>query len=152
MKQFSISGIVGLTLISLFCGCSSETPPRGVAVSGTVSIGGKPLADADVTFMNETFVGYGRTDAEGKYRLVQGALPGTNKIAISKVEGDNKAAAAAAAAGLDPGQAEASAMGTGAAAASGPKQLVPNGYADPGSTKLTFDVPASGAENVDFNL
>ena len=45
---------------------------------------GAPIEGANVTFLNDTFAGFARTDASGRYRLVQGALPGTNKIVISK--------------------------------------------------------------------
>ena len=125
-------------------------------MSGTITLNGAPLADADVSFMNDTFIGFGRTNAEGRYKLVQGALPGTNKISISKIEGASSAVEAAAAAGLDPGQADASMMaasGPGnATALKGPTQLVSTEYSDPTKTKLTYEVPAGGTTDVNFDL
>ena len=136
----------------LGCGDSVD-PGRGVPVSGTVTMDGKPLEGASVSFLNETFTGYGRTDAQGKYRLVQGALPGKNKVVISKVEGGAAPAAMTdAESGMDAGQFEAAAMGSGEAGIEPPKDLVPAEYSNPASTKLTFEVPGAGADGVDFNI
>lgn len=158
-RYFSFSStwvclIVMATCVSL-PGCGGgEQPGRGVPVSGTVTLGGQPLEGASVTFMNDTFAGYGRTDSEGRYRLVQGALPGQNKVVISKIDGEVEAKLPDGdpAAALDPGQLEAAAMGTGQKIPEGPKDLVPADYSDPNNTRLTYDVPADGAEAVDFNL
>jgi len=116
---------------------------------------GAPIEGANVTFLNDTFAGFARTDASGRYRLVQGALPGTNKIVISKLEGgvesivynlkfdmDSE---------MDAGQMDAAAMGVGAKV-NMPRNLFPDEYGDPGRTRLTYDVPKNGATGVDFNL
>ncbi len=139
-------------LFALGCG-DSPTPGRGVPVSGTVTLDGKPLEGASVTFMNGTFVGFGRTDASGKYRLVQGALPGTNKVVISKLPPGAEAVVSDPDSGMDAGQLEAQAMGSGKSVADlAPKDLVPEDYSNPAKTKLTSEVPDKGADGVDFNI
>lgn len=147
-----------LCLPLLLFGCGEAPKPgRGVPVSGTVTLGGKPLAEADVYFTNETFVGVAKTDAEGRYRLVQGALPGNNRVSISKYEGGQSPALANPQPGddgMDAGQMAAAEMGWGAMKkkSNGPKQLVPADYSNPSTTKLTCSVPPEGAEGLDFNL
>ncbi len=139
----------------LMAGCGEAPAGRGVPVEGTVTMDGKPLDGATITFMNDTFAGFGRTDANGKYRLVQGALPGVNKVVVSKLppgavdptvvlDPEN---------GIDAGQIEAQAMGSGKKVQDlRPKDLVPADYSDPAKTKLTYDVPAGGSTGVDFNI
>lgn len=152
------SVLLGLLLVLSASGCGeSVKPSRGVPVSGKITLGGKPLADADVSFMNETFVGFGKTDADGNYRLVQGAAPGKNKVFISKFEGGVAPKVAGMElnpeAGIDEGQLAAAEMGAaGTKKAAGPKQLVPADFSNPSTTKLNFDVGADGATGVDFNL
>lgn len=157
MRIQHLTAALALSLLFL-PGCGESVKPgRGVPVSGTVTLGGKPLADADVIFTNDTFVGVAKTDAEGKYRLVQGALPGKNRVSVSKYEGGAASPLADAqptGEGLDAGQAAAAQMGWGSEKkkAAGPKQLVPADYSDPTTTKLTYDIPAAGTDGVDFNL
>jgi hypothetical protein len=149
--------------VVLASGCSSGKPDPGakaVAVSGTVTMGGQPLADAEVVFMAQDFSDRGTTDANGKYKLTKGALPGSNKIYISKwnVPGGTKLNPAE---GLDAGQLQAAAASVAAEAeqgvqgadpSKGPKQLVPEQFSSPEKTTLTFDVPASGSQQADFKL
>ena len=135
-------------------GCGGGVDPgKGVAVSGTVTMDGKPLEGANVTFMNGTFAGYGRTNAEGKYRLVQGALPGNNKVVISKIEGGGEAPVDDPESGMDAGMREAEAMGNPEGEAPRiAKDLVPAEYSDPSKTKLTYEVPAGGTTDVNFDI
>ncbi len=152
--------VVLIASLIMLCGCGDGVKPgRGVPVSGTITLGGKPLADADVLFTNDTFVGVAKTDAEGKYRLVQGALPGKNRVSLSKFEGGAAPASASlvpTGEGLDAGQAAAAEMGWGQEMKkkqkAGPKQLVPADYADPMTTKLTIEVPKDGATDINFDL
>ena len=115
----------------------------------------KPLADADVYFHTEDFIGYGKTDAEGHYRLVQGAAVGDNKVSIKKLvggEGVNPDPES----GMDIGQLQAAAEGNVEPGTElpvkGPEQLVPPDYSDPSTTKLVFRVPDGGSTNADFDL
>lgn len=147
-----------LSFLPILSGCGESVKPgRGVAVSGTITLGGKPLADAEVLFTNETFVGVAKTDAEGRYRLVQGALPGNNRVSVSRYEGGQGPGLVSPqpeSDGMDAGQQAAADMGWGTQKQKkeGPKQLVPADYSNPSTTKLTYNVPPEGAEGVDFNL
>ena len=157
MSVFCNYRSVSLQLLLPFCailmtGCGGEgSKGRGVPVSGTITMAGTPLEGANVSFLNGTFAGFARTDAAGKYTLVQGALPGTNKIVITKIIGGAEPAVDDAASGMDAGQMEAAAMGSGVEVEK-PLNLVPDEYGDPTKTKLTYDVPSGGADGVDFSI
>ncbi|MBW3539735.1 MAG: hypothetical protein KY476_05645 [Planctomycetes bacterium] len=137
------------------CGGSEDVL---VPVSGTVTLNGKPLAGAEVHFVTAKFEGYGKTNTEGHYELVNGAAPGPNKVYFKK---DDPAAAAAAAAeidmsieGMDEGQVEAmlESQGLRPTGSEGKVGLIPADYADPETTKLSFPVPAGGTDSADFKL
>lgn len=139
------------------CGGGGGGPKRKtIAVSGKVTLGGKPLADAGVNFQGEGFTGFGKTNAQGEYKLVQGAIPGPNKVFISKVEGGTTIAANDPVAALDdPEQARAAAEGmasSGRKAPVQPKELVPADFSHPDKTKLTFDVPGQPVTDANFDL
>ena len=149
-RSLSLQLLVSLCAV-MMTGCGGGgSPGRGVPVSGTITMGGTPLEGANVSFLNGTFAGFARTDAAGKYRLVQGALPGTNKIVITKIEGEAEVVLDPES-GMDAGQMEAAAMGT-SEEVEKPINLVPDEYGDPNKTKLTFDVPSGGADGVDFSI
>lgn len=147
---------VGLALALILPGCGGSPPPgrKTAPVSGTVTFQGKPLADAKVFFFTEKFSAYGMTDAEGKYRIAQGAMPGSNKVFITKVTGGEGAVPAGIA--DDPGQIAAA----GAAAQAdgtrpkkgGPAEALPPDVSDAERTKLTFNVPEAGTDKADFSL
>jgi hypothetical protein len=142
--------------VLLIAGCGgSADNGRGIPVSGTVTMNGAPIEGANVTFLNDTFAGFARTDSNGRYRLVQGALPGTNKIVISKMEDGVEAIItdvdSDSESVMDAGQIDAAAMGLNAKGDL-PKNLFPDEYGDPVRTRLTFEVPKDGATGVDFNL
>lgn len=140
----------------LLAGCGgSKKPDRGtVPVAGTVTYQGKPLPDANIYFFSAKFSAYGKTDAEGKYRIAQGAIPGENKVFVSKITGDAKAipeqiaddpgqvAAASAATMNDPNRAKKAPRG----------ELLPPEMSDPERTKLVFSVPAEGTEAANFSF
>ena len=80
----------------IVCGClGSSSGPELVDVSGTVTMDGKPLPNAIVTFRPEGAQGgeqsrpaYGQTDDDGRYRLQystekSGAIPGKYSVSIS---------------------------------------------------------------------
>ncbi|NOX55776.1 MAG: carboxypeptidase regulatory-like domain-containing protein [Planctomycetes bacterium] len=149
--------MAGATLVVL--GCAGPEQPKGpetVDVSGTVLLDGKPLAGAEVYFISPDgkFVGFGETGSDGKYTLVQGAVPGKNKVYISKIEIDESELNPEE--GIDPEQMAAAAEAGGGEEAGeeggGSKQLLPASYSDPEKTKLTFDVPAGGTSEADFQL
>ncbi len=143
-------------------GCGGGGGPDTADVSGTITLDGKPLAGADVHFIGENFAGYGKTNAEGKYELVQGALAGDNKVTISKIDESRIPGAGAVQFsdnpddGMDAGQMEA--MVDPAASAGGARRMnmtgetIPAHYSDPDKTQLMFVVPPGGTDSADFKL
>ncbi len=87
--------IPSAALLLLFTGCGPASDgPRLVPVSGTVTLDGKPLSGATVTFIptGETrgTDASGRTDGSGKYSLTTpkgqaGTAAGTYKVTISRL-------------------------------------------------------------------
>lgn len=85
--------IAGLLLVS--AGCSGKKAPTFdlTPVSGTVTLDGKPLADASVAFYIQGggpqgyYGSAGTTDAQGKYELkigvAKGAVAGNYKVTVS---------------------------------------------------------------------
>jgi len=79
-----------LMAISILSGCGGETyAPELGSVTGKVTMEGKPLADATVTFIPaDGPPSAAITDASGTYRLkfkngADGALPGKHTVTIS---------------------------------------------------------------------
>ena len=141
-----------------FLGCGGgEGRPTTARVSGTVTLQGKPLEGATVHFIGEKFAGSGKTNAQGHYELVQGAVPGKNKVYITKrplpsnVNLDPQA-------GVDLEQLNA-AVAAGESDQSGnaakiqaPKEEVPEEFSSPQKSTLTLDVPPGGTTTADFRL
>ena len=94
-KAWLAAAVVCLLLL---VGCSrSDRPPLGM-VSGTVTLDGKPLADARLIFepAEGGRASTGSTDREGKYELIyirkdKGAKVGTHlvRISIANPDADN---------------------------------------------------------------
>jgi hypothetical protein len=53
--------------ITFLVGCGSSGPPSGT-VTGTVTMGGKPVSEVSVFFDTKGGTGTGRTNEEGKYQ------------------------------------------------------------------------------------
>ena len=135
---------VGLILVALF-GCSGK--PYSVAqVSGKVTLDGKPLAKASITFApmatKENIApgptATGLTDADGHYTLIfdkstPGAVVGKCRIYITSVVSDGVA---------DDRD--------GGPPVKRVKDKVPIKYNL--NTELTYDVPASGTDQANFDL
>ncbi|MFO0903289.1 MAG: hypothetical protein U0939_09835 [Pirellulales bacterium] len=138
-------------LVVLFCvGCSDGTGVKTVRVSGVVKLDGQPLADAEVHFVGPKHAGFGKTDAEGKFKLVTGAEPGENKVFFRK-ESDDKFSKPEE--GLDAGQAAAAAAAQrNSNPAASAKKGIPAEYTSSGTTKLTFTVPEGGSDSANFEL
>jgi hypothetical protein len=139
--------------IALFSGCGESGPdaPDTASVSGTVTLNGDPVVGAEVSFIGKEFVGYGKTDDDGKYTLAQGAVVGENLVTISKIEGE-AGMEMDPDEGMDEGQFEAAAGGDLDAVDVGPKQLIPVEFSDVEKSKLTFNVPTGGTSSADFTL
>lgn len=152
--HFQRAAVLALMALSVYtAGCGGDSGPPTAAVSGTLTIDGKPVPGVEVRFLNAEYAKHnalGVTNEAGEYRLIQGAVPGPNTVYFSKIEGG--AAIGDAESGMDAGQLEAEAMGVGKNAKDvGPKQIVPQEYST-ASSKLVFDVPESGTDSADFSL
>ncbi|WP_164102459.1 carboxypeptidase-like regulatory domain-containing protein [Candidatus Laterigemmans baculatus] len=153
LRPRQLRGLRGVAVASLcsglflLSGCrDADTGPETVPVSGTITVDGKPIAGAKVTFLHETFAAFGETDASGKYQLAPGAVPGENKIVLSKWEGGPPGGEDA---GFDDEQLRMMAEAGGPDA---PKQIFPREVTNAMTTNLTFSVPEEGSEAADFDL
>ena len=92
IRKFSFLLILSV-VVCIVIGCAPKEKRSGV--TGTVTMDGKPVEGAQVTFTpqtgNPSNEAYGRTDAEGKYSLrgliggeKAGALAGEYKVTIMK--------------------------------------------------------------------
>ncbi|EAQ82818.1 carboxypeptidase-like regulatory domain-containing protein [Blastopirellula marina] len=122
-----------LTIVVALLGCGGDDIPLGY-VEGTVTLDGKPVEGAIVTFVpteNEGTTASGRTDADGHYLLMftfrrEGAMLGTNDVLIDYNAYDES---------LPPNKQR--------------PNLFPAQYGRPGA--LTADVQ-SGRQTIDFEL
>jgi hypothetical protein len=128
-------------------GADSFRFPRVVPVTGVVTIDGKPLSRAVVTFVpDHGGPGVGETDSEGKFRLKSygsqdGVPPGEYKVAVSyllSAEGEPQ--------GLGPRSAMVQSPGMLSAT-----ERLPKNYSDPGRTELAATV-GNGGGTFNFNL
>ena len=89
--------LVGALLTISCCGCGSSGPEIAT-VEGTVTMDGKPLADAAVVFIPENGRPAGATtDAAGHYVLNfsegrQGAIPGKSSVRITTLRDSSQTA------------------------------------------------------------
>lgn len=171
-KPLLAGGVMLLSGVLIFC-VNGSTPSDHVEVSGTVYLDGQPLADADVFFVdddpsdggsNGTHRAHGRTDAEGRYELVRGAVPGDYKVIVRALLGGqaNALAPGFGSDGVDAGQlaAASAAADTGRQSShrsnqrrSGelPQQL-PDSFSSAEHTVLTVGVPESGTNDANLRL
>lgn len=88
-----MAALVLTAVVAAVSGCGKPTPPARVPVSGIVTIDGKPVPSALVTFY-PAFEGFGGeliaegvSDGEGRYSLVcplgEGACIGKHKVTVS---------------------------------------------------------------------
>ena len=95
MVERPVAGAIclALALVSGLAGCGKPEPPPRVPASGTVSIGGKPVPSALVTFY-PLFEGFGGeliaegvTDSQGRFTLAgplgEGACVGRHKVTVT---------------------------------------------------------------------
>jgi hypothetical protein len=143
-----------LSLLPIWAtGCSGDSGPQTAKVSGLVVIGGEPVPGVEVHFLNMEYPNHnalGITEPDGTFKIVQGAVVGTNTVYFSKVENDGMLTDPDG--GMDAGQFEAMAAAADKkTTALGPKQIVPQQYST-AESKLTFDVPAGGTTSAVFDL
>ena len=82
------SRIAQLLLVAVFAGCG-QSGPQVAPVSGQVTLDGRPLVNADVSFQPDGSqrASSGRTDADGRYQLMfkrgqPGAIVGEHTVRI----------------------------------------------------------------------
>lgn len=152
--------MLSLRFCSVVClmmslGCGGDNGVKTADVAGTITKDGLPLGGVEVFFSTGKFEGYGKTDPAGKYRLINGAAVGTNKIYMKKFEGGPGGSGIdSSIPGMDEKQAVAM-MAAQAAQRGGTTEsasVIPPEYSHPESTKLTFPVPDGGTESADFKL
>jgi hypothetical protein len=80
-------------LVGFSVGCSGSIGPPPVPVSGKVTLGGKPVDGATVTFLSTTGgrSASGKTASDGSFKLStintdDGARPGEYNVTIAKIE------------------------------------------------------------------
>lgn len=89
MKPVLCRLFLSIACLMFVSGCGSSGPQLGT-VSGTVTLDGKPVPGALVTFISKEPDGtssYGKTDSNGKYRLEfttesSGAMVGAHDVTI----------------------------------------------------------------------
>lgn len=127
--------LLGLILLA---GCKTETGPKTVEASGTVTLDGNPVDKAQVTFIDAagSNPAVATTDAMGKFSLKyngekDGAIPGEYKVQVSKtlLEGNNN------------GSAEVTIS-----------YGLPKKYANIVTSGLTQNVPDTGINNIEIKL
>lgn len=157
---------LGILSLLLANGCSggggSADRPETAPVSGTVTLGGTPVAGATVTFMpmaesqpgqpSQGNAAFAITGAQGQYQLTtfsssDGAVPGEYKVTVTKF---NPAADERNVASVESDEyvpPEEIVSGSPAAANTEPSNFLPDRYSKDTSTPLTATVKA-GQENV----
>lgn len=137
-------------LLMLVClGCSQRGLDGLYPVKGTVTLNGKPLDGATISFISK---GDGRpataiSKADGTFEVFtldsSGALPGNYRVVVVKEEVPPETSAADAgfdASGQDLSMVQAAKTGKQAFKSN---QLVPTKYTNPETTPLTFEVKSS---------
>ena len=136
-----VAAVVGLS----GCGESVTQSDTAIPVTGTITLDGKPLEGAGVTFIplvaDQGQGGVGSTDAEGKFEVThfrtgKGLEPGEYRVAISKLVMQDGSP-------IPPGTSSAAELAT--------KNVLGPQYSDPNSTTLKANV-ASGGKPIDFAL
>jgi len=143
-REFACAVLIGLASLA---GCG-PSGPNTVQVSGTVKVKGQPVEGVEVQFISEQFAGFGKTDAEGKFQLTPGAVPGPNKVCFRKFDAGQLKEDPDA--GMDAGQFAAMQQAQGPQMAV--KQLIPPEFSDAATTKMEFTVPPEGTTAADFEL
>ncbi len=139
---------VFLLLTTLASGCGGSDKPLTAPVVGKVTLDGKPLKGAVVTFWPKaakTNPSAGITGESGEYRLAganDGAAPGSYKVTVqyyTKPDGTP----ADTSDGIDVQQLVMQGQA---------QQVLPESYSDPAGTALNGDVNAGKTNVIDFAL
>ena len=142
---------VAVAVVMAVPGCGGGNAP--IPVEGVVTLDGKPVEGASVTFAPEGDVGqmaYGTTDSEGVFSLTTssekiGALAGTYKVLVSKTEVGSVPAVKE---GADMRQVRRQLILE--SKKHPPKNLIPKVYGDARLTPLRWQVPADGKKTLEL--
>ena len=159
--RFHLWVLEALGAVIACAGCAGQQGPQTFPVTGIVTLNGAPAADITVTFVPDGvgISAVGVTNASGTYTLTtrtsgDGALPGRYQVSLAKYEGGMTTAA-------EPGKVnpnydvsnEYAAGYDESAAGSAPpsKNLLPEKFADPGTSGFSADVVA-GPNTYNFDV
>jgi hypothetical protein len=141
---------IGGLALSAGQGCSSGEggDPNGRVVSGRVTYQGNPVEGAVVTFKSPQSSAFGRTDAEGKFKLNSASgerIPlGDYQVSIVKKESLPLVPT--------PSTPESYVRPSANASAPAPKDLLPGQYGDAAKSGLSASVTADGKNEFEFPL
>lgn len=160
----SCAAWVSMLTLTMLAGCGTSDAPKTFKVSGTVTLEGKPVDGAIVTFVSSENKknAVGSTNAKGEFKLStfgpgDGALPGSYKVTISKTD----EAAAPPATTPPPGVIAGGEISesyvppantAGGKKGSGPKNLLPAKYANEQTSGLVATVAENDQNKFDFEL
>lgn len=125
-------------------GCSRQEEPRFVPIIGRITLDGRPLVAAVVCFRSEDREFRAVTDADGRYQVNPGAVPGEYRVSVTTFADRSQAILA-----MDPAAAPPFA---GQETPRPNTQNVPDRYRDPEKTKLRLVVSPEGIDRADFSL
>lgn len=158
-KLLQMCAVSGMLLSIAGCGPEQVEHPDTVAVTGKITLDGKPLAGASIIFnpvvtSDETFPARATSKEDGTYELntffsastdEPGAVPGQYNVTVTK--------AAAAAAPQSHGDVDMSApQGKPDAHSSGPENALPAKYQSPTTSGIKKEVKADGANDIPIEL
>ncbi len=159
-------GVVAAVSICVLIGCGKSDGPALAPAKGVVTLDGKPLASARVSFHPKDKAArysYGTTDADGRFQMStfgmnDGALVGSHTVTISKVDLPEEATKIDVEAlkskgyggGGMPGY--ESMMGLGGGKKLEIKQEVPKKYSDKEASEIEAVVTVEGPNEFTFNL
>ncbi len=152
MRKLHLAGLLVVSAFALLAshGCSKSNAgdPNGRPVTGTVTYKGSPVEGATVTFTSTGASAFGKTDAQGKFKLRvpggENVLIGNYQVVIAKKE--------TPAAAPTPSPEAYVAPNPNAPAPPAPKDLLPAKYAVAAESGLTATVTADGKNDFDFAL
>ncbi len=144
MFQLTVrSALIPVVIAGIFCGCggggSNEKLQKVYPVTGVVKYQGQPVEGATVTFTlggEKSRTAFGKSGPNGEFKITtykkdDGAVAGKHAVTVTKVETSEPDAN-----GIVPPD----------------KQLLPERYADLGTTPLTADVTDKGPNTVELIL
>lgn len=153
-NNWTLRGALNLVCVLslVFAGCK-QSGPVVVPASGIVTLDGKPLVGARVTFISDLPPStkefpptpQGTSDDTGRFKLSisgadEGAVPGKYKVIVSLIVAKEGVA-------IQPGMDVRQLMMSGQA-----EESVPAVYTDPARTPLNVEIPVDGSDALNLEL